>query len=325
MISYLLRRIAYGALILVGVNLLTFVLFFAVNTPDDMARLNLGGRRVTAEAIEAWKAARGLDRPLFINERAEGVAKLTDTIFWTRSAPLLALDFGRSDSGRDIGHEIRTRMWPSLALAVPTFILGLIVVLGWSLLVVLLRRTRVEAAAVGLSVALMSVSSLFYIIVGQWLFSKVMRLAPVSGWAEGPGMIAFLILPVAIAVFSRLGGDTLLYRAMLLEELGRDYVRAARARGLTEGEVLRRHVLRNALLPVITSSVAVIPMLFMGSLIMENFFGIPGLGSYTLDALAAQDFSVVRTMVFLGTLAYIAGLILTDFVYAWADPRIRVA
>lgn len=325
MLTYLLRRIAYGVLILFGVNLLTFVLFFAVNTPDDMARLNLGGRRVTADAIESWKAARRLDKPLFFNGEKEGAEKLTDTIFFEKSVPLLALDFGRSDSGRDIGYEISTRMWPSLALALPTFILGLIVMVSWSLLVVFFRRTKVEAAAIGFSVFLMSISGLFYIIVGQWLFSKVMQIAPVSGWTDGPGMVAFLVLPVLIALFSRLGSDTLLYRAMFLEEMGRDYVRTARSKGLTEGEVLRRHVLRNALLPIITSSVAVIPMLFMGSLIMENFFGIPGLGSYTLDALGAQDFSIVRTMVFLGTLAYIVGLILTDLVYAWGDPRIRLS
>ena len=325
MLTYLLRRIAYGVLILFGVNLLTFVLFFAVNTPDDMARLNLGGRRVTADAIESWKAARRLDKPLFFNGEKEGAEKLTDTIFFEKSVPLLALDFGRSDSGRDIGYEISTRMWPSLALALPTFILGLIVMVSWSLLVVFFRRTKVEAAAIGFSVFLMSISGLFYIIVGQWLFSKVMQIAPVSGWTDGPGMVAFLVLPVLIALSSRLGSDTLLYRAMFLEEMGRDYVRTARSKGLTEGEVLRRHVLRNALLPIITSSVAVIPMLFMGSLIMENFFGIPGLGSYTLDALGAQDFSIVRTMVFLGTLAYIVGLILTDLVYAWVDPRIRLS
>ena len=230
MINYLLRRVVYGILILLGVNLITFVLFFAVNTPDDMARLNLGGRRVTADAIEAWKAARGLDKPLFINTAAEGVQKITDTVFFERSVPLLFFDFGRSDSGRDIGYEISTRMWPSLALAVPTFLLGLIVMVAWSLLVVLFRRTRVEAAAIGLSVFLMSISSLFYIIVGQWLFSKLMRLFPISGWADGWGCTAFLVLPVLIALFSRLGSDTLLYRAMFLEEIGRDYVRTARAK-----------------------------------------------------------------------------------------------
>ena len=325
MTGYLIRRVLYGIAVLLGVNLLTFVLFFAVNTPDDMARLNIGGKRVTAEAIEAWKVQRGYDRPLFWNDKAEGTDKVTDTIFWTQSVPLFTFDFGTSDAGRQIGSEIRTRMVPSLLLAVPTFILGVIVMVAWSLLVVMYRQTKLETAAVGLSVFLMSVSGLFYIIAGQWLFGKVMQLVPVSGWQEGPGLVAFLALPVAIGVFSRLGGDTLLYRAMFLEEMNKDYVRCARAKGLTEGKIMSRHVLRNASLPIITSTVAVLPMLFMGSLIMESFFGIPGLGSYTIDAVNAQDFSIVRAMVFLGTVAYIVGLILTDIVYTWVDPRIRLA
>lgn len=324
MLRYLIRRIAYGVLILLGVNLLTFVLFFAVNTPDDMARLNLGGKRVTAEAIEAWKTAHGLDKPLFWNESAEGAGKLTETIFMEKSLPLLAFDFGRSDAGRDIGHEISTRMWPSLFLAAPTFVLGVIAMVSLSLLLVLFRATKAEGAAIGACVVLMSISSLFYIIVGQWLFAKVMRLVPVSGWADGPQCVVFLLLPIAIGLLSRAGSDTLLYRAMFLEETEKDYVRTARAKGISDVRVLFVHVLRNASLPIITSTVAVIPMLFMGSLIMESFFGIPGLGSYTIDALNAQDFSIVRTMVFLGTVAYIAGLIATDFVYAVADPRIRL-
>ncbi|MBM6703302.1 ABC transporter permease [Sutterella massiliensis] len=324
MIGYVLRRLCYGVLILVGVNLLTFLLFFAVNTPDDMARLNLGGKRVTAEAVEAWKAAHDLADPLFFNEKAEGLEQVTETVFWKKSVPLLRFEFGQSDSGRDIGYEISTRMWPSILLALPTFLLGVFVMVSYSLLLVLFRGTRTESAAVGLSVLLMSISGLFYIIVGQWLFAKVMQLFPVSGYADGPGAFAFLVLPILIGVLSRLGSDTLLYRAMFLEEIGKDYVRTARAKGLSEGAVLVRHVLRNAALPIVTSTVAVIPMLFMGSLIMESFFGIPGLGSYTIDALNAQDFSVVRTMVFLGTAAYVAGLLLTDIVYAIVDPRIRL-
>lgn len=324
MIAYLVRRVLYGALVLFGVNLLTFLLFFAVNTPDDMARLNLGGKRITPEAVEAWKAAHGYDLPLFVNETAEGTEKFTETLFWRKSVPMLALDFGTSDSGRDIAAEIRTRSVPSLLLAVPTFVLGLLVLVTWSLVVVLFRRTAFEAAAVGLSVVLMSVSSLFYVILGQWLFGKVMRLVPVSGWASDEGAFVFLLLPVALGILSRLGSDTLLYRALFLEEMEKDYVRLARMKGLTEERILFGHVLRNASLPIITSSVAMIPMLFMGSLIMESFFGIPGLGSYTIDALNAQDFSVVRAMVFLGTVAYVVGLILTDIVYTWADPRIRL-
>ena len=323
MALYLLRRLLYGVLVLFGVNLLTFLLFFAVNTPDDMARLNLGGKHVTAEAIEAWKSAHDLQDPLFWNPQASGLEKATRTIFFKKSLPLLALEFGESDSGRDIASEIRTRMWPSLALALPTFLLGLAVVLGAAVLLVLVRGSRAERAGLAAAVLLMSISSLFFIILSQWLFAKVLRWFPVSGYAEGARSIVFLLLPIAAGILSRLGSDTLLFRAMLLEEAGKDYVRTARAKGLSEMRVLFRHVLRNALLPISTATIALIPMLFMGSLVMESFFGIPGLGSYTIDALNAQDFSVVRVLVFLGTAAYIIGLVATDMVYAWADPRIR--
>ena len=325
MIRYLIRRVLYGVLILLGVNLLTFLLFFAVNTPDDMARLNIGGKRVSAEAIAAWKVAHGYDKPLFYDETQSGSERFTNTIFFTRSVPLLTLDFGLSDTGRDITHEIKTRMVPSLLLAAPTFLLGVIVMVAWSLLVVLYRQTKLENAAIGLAVVLMSISGLFYIIAGQWLFSKVLRLVPISGWDAGASAWPFLILPIAIGVFSRLGSDTLLYRALFLEEIHKDYVKTARAKGLSESRILFKHVLRNASLPIITSTVAVLPMLFMGSLIMESFFGIPGLGSYTIDALNAQDFSIVRAMVFLGTLAYIVGLLATDVVYTVVDPRIRLS
>ena len=324
MMSYVIRRFFYGILILLGVNLLTFALFFSVNTPDDMARLSLGGKYVTAEVVERWKVAHGYDFPLIYNEAKEGVEKVTETVFYKRSVPMLKGDFGLSDAGKSINREISERVGPSLALAVPTFILGIFVMVTFSLALVFVRRTRLEWIGVALSVTVMSVSSLFYIIIGQWLFSRTLRLVPVSGFSEGTAMVAFLILPVAIGVFSRLGSDTLLYRSMFLEEVGKDYVRTARAKGASEVRVLFSHVLRNAMLPILTSTVSVIPMLFMGSLIMENFFGIPGLGSYTIDAINAQDFSIVRAMVFLGTVAYVIGLTLTDLTYAVADPRIRL-
>ena len=324
MMGYVIRRFFYGILILLGVNLLTFALFFSVNTPDDMARLSLGGKYVTAEVVERWKVAHGYDLPLIYNEAKEGVEKVTETVFYKRSVPMLKGDFGLSDAGKSINREIAERVGPSLALAVPTFILGIFVMVTFSLALVFVRRTRLEWIGVALSVTVMSVSSLFYIIIGQWLFSRTLRLVPVSGFSEGTAMVAFLILPVAIGVFSRLGSDTLLYRSMFLEEVGKDYVRTARAKGASEVRVLFSHVLRNAMLPILTSTVSVIPMLFMGSLIMENFFGIPGLGSYTIDAINAQDFSIVRAMVFLGTVAYVIGLTLTDLTYAVVDPRIRL-
>ena len=124
MIGYVIRRLLYGVLILIGVNLFTFILFFAVNTPDDMARLAIGGQRISQDAVEKWKVEHGYDKPLFYNAEAQGAGRLTDTVFYQRSVPLLAMEFGASDGGRDIGREIRTRMGPSLALAVPTFLLG---------------------------------------------------------------------------------------------------------------------------------------------------------------------------------------------------------
>jgi peptide/nickel transport system permease protein len=326
-LSYVVRRIAYGALILIGVNLFTFFLFFQVNTPDDMARLNIGGKRVTQEQIEKWKAERGYDKPLWWNTRAEGSAKATDTVLWDRSVSLLALDFGRSDSARsvDIGHEIATRMGVSLQLAVPLFVLQVIASTAFALLLVFFRHTRIDFWGVVLCVAMLSISALFYIIVGQFLFSRTLHLVPISGFAAGYDAVKFLLLPIALSLLSRLGSEARLYRAMFLEEVGKDYVRTARAKGLSEAVVLFRHVLRNALIPILTSAGAYLPYVFLGSLVFESFFGIPGLGAFVIEAIGGQDFAIVRSMVFVGALLYIASYIAIDIAYTWVDPRVRLA
>lgn len=323
MLPYILRRLGYGVLILLGVNLLTFVLFFTVNTPDDMARLAIGGQRISTEAIEQWKAQHGYNKPLFINQDQPGVKALQDTIFYERSVPLLRFDFGFSDSGHDIGQEIKSRMGPSLALALPTFILGLAVSVAFALFLVFFKHTRIDFYGVVLCVVLLSISGLFYIIAGQWLFAKVLGWVPYSGWTSGLDTTRFLILPVLIGIISRVGGESRFYRSLFLEEASKDYIRTARAKGLSEYHVLFKHLLRNALLPILTGTVTAIPLLFMGSLIAESFFGIPGLGSYTIEAINAQDLSIVRAMVFLGSVLYIVGLILADISYTLVDPRVR--
>jgi len=323
MLAYILRRLLYALPILIGVNLITFALFFIVNTPDDMARMQLGVKRVTPEAIAAWKAERGYDKPLFINAEASGAAVLSDTIFFTQSARMFVGDFGRAEDGRDIAREITSRMGPSLAIALPTFVLGLLVTISLALLLAFFRATTLDFWGVVLCVAMMSVSGLFYIIGGQFLISKLWKLVPISGYAGGLDAWKFLILPVLIGVVSGIGSSTRWYRTIFLEEIGKDYVRTARAKGLAETVILFRHVLRNALIPILTGVVAVIPLLFMGSLLTESFFGVPGLGSYTIDAINAQDFAVVRAMVFIGSVLYIVGLLLTDLSYALVDPRIR--
>lgn len=323
MLAYLLRRLLYAIPILIGVNLITFALFFVVNTPDDMARMQLGVKRVTPEAIEKWKAERGYDKPLFINTQATGSAVLTDTVLFAKSARMFVGDFGRAEDGRDIAREITSRMGPSLAIALPTFILGLVVTVSVALLLAFFRASAIDFWGVVLCVALMSISGLFYIIGGQYLISKLWRLVPISGFAAGIDAWKFVILPVAIGVISGIGSSARWYRTIFLEEIGKDYVRTARAKGLSELAVLFRHVLRNAMIPILTGVVVVIPLLFMGSLLTESFFGIPGLGSYTIDAINAQDFAVVRAMVFIGSVLYIVGLILTDLSYTLVDPRVR--
>ncbi len=323
MLAYILRRLLYAIPILLGVNLLTFALFFVVNTPDDMARMQLGVKRVTPEAIEKWKAERGYDKPLFINAATSGTATLTDTIFFQKSARMFIGEFGRAEDGRDIAREIAVRMGPSLAIALPTFVLGLWVALSFALVLAFFRATALDVWGVVLCVAMMSISGLFYIIGGQYLISKLWKLVPISGYASGLDAWRFLVLPVLIGVISGIGSSTRWYRTIFLEEVGKDYVRTARAKGLPETLVFFRHILRNALIPILTGVVVVIPLLFMGSLLTESFFGIPGLGSYTIDAINAQDFAVVRAMVFIGSVLYILGLILTDISYTLVDPRIR--
>jgi len=324
MLNYITRRIFYAIPILIGVNLLTFTLFFVVNTPDDMARMQLGIKRVTPEAIAKWKAERGYDRPLLFNEKAAGAEKLTATIFFDKSLAMFAFDFGRADDGRDIAREIKLRMMPSLAIALPVFLLGLFAYITFALLMAFFRATYIDFGGVVLCIALMSISSLFYIIGGQFLLSKLWHLAPISGYADGLDMTKFLILPVIIGVIGSVGSSARWYRTIFLEEMGKDYVRTARAKGLSEWRVLFVHVLKNAMIPILTGAVVVIPLLFLGSLITESFFGIPGLGSYTIEAINSQDFAVVRAMVFLGSVLYIIGLILTDISYTLVDPRVRL-
>ena len=325
MTAYILRRLLYAIPILIGVNVITFVLFFVVNTPDDMARMQLGQKRISAQAVENWKREHGYDRPLLVNAAERGLGRLTETIFYDKSLKLFRLDFGQSDSGRDIGYDIGQRMWPSLAIAVPVLLVGLLINLSLALLIVFFRATYIDLGGVVLCVVLMSISGLFYIIGGQYLIGKLLRLVPISGYDTGLEAAKFLVLPVVIGVVSGIGSSVRLYRTLFLEEVNKDYVRTARAKGLGEAAVMFSHVLRNALIPILTGIVVVLPLLFMGSLLTESFFGIPGLGSYTIDAIDMQDFAIVRVMVFLGSVLYILGLVLTDISYTLVDPRVRLA
>ncbi|VEG89875.1 ABC transporter permease [Legionella spiritensis] len=323
MMYYLMRRILYAVPILIGINIITFALFFMVNSPDDMARMQLGQKHIKEAEIIQWKIQHGYDLPLFYNDNQHGLNQWTRTLFFQKSLRLFAFDFGTSDGGRDISYDISHRMWPSLAIALPVLVLGIMINICFAMVMAFFRTTYLDVAGVVICIILMSISSLFYIIGGQYLFGKMLRLVPISGYDYGLESVKFLVLPVIVAVIGGIGAGSRWYRTLFLEEINKEYVKTARAKGLSETRVLFRHVLKNAMLPILTGVVVIIPSLFMGSLVLESFFGVPGLGSYIIDAIQQQDFAIVRAMVFLGSILYIIGLILTDISYTFADPRVR--
>jgi peptide/nickel transport system permease protein len=319
-LAYLVRRLAYGALTVLGVLLFLFLLFFLVTTPEDIARRALGDKAQPA-AIAQWIESHGYDKPLFWNADAP-----TDTLLVDHFRRMLTFDFGRSDADDvPITRRLREGAGPSLTLTVPLFLVEIPLAIALALLVALLRETYVDRLGVVLCVLAMSISILLYIIGGQYLIGKVLRWFPISGWDPQPAVILrFLALPLLIGVMSGLGESIRFYRTVFIEETGRDYVRTARAKGCGEGRIMWAHVLRNAMLPILTSVVVAIPFLFTGALLLENFFGIPGLGAMTVQAIQGNDFATLRTMVFIGSLAFILGQILTDVSYTLADPRVRL-
>jgi peptide/nickel transport system permease protein len=328
MAAYLVRRLAYGVLTVLGVMLLLFVLFFCVTSPDDIARKAVG-ERARPEAYVQWKKNHGYDRPLFLN-REHGTfdgRRYTDTLLSEHFRRMLTFDFGRSDAGDE---PIAKRLWegagPSLSLTVPLFVLGLLLGVGIALVAAFFRETYIDRAVLILCILTMSIPSLLYIIGGQFLVGLLLQWFPISGFDPSAAVIArFLALPVLIGLVIGFGPEVRLYRTVFLEEMNRDYVRTARAKGAGDARVMLRHVLRNALIPILTNVVVAIPALFTGALLLESFFGIPGLGSLTVDALNGNDFATLRTMVYLGALLFVLAQMLTDVSYALADPRVRLS
>ena len=309
--------------VLLGVNLLTFMLFFMINSPDDMARMQLGNKNITPAAIEKWKISKGYDKSLFWDSRENFPQSATHTLLYTQTKKLFQFDFGLSDAGRDINADIQTRMTPSLAIALPALFLGILINASFALLLVFFKGSYFERLGIFVCITLMSISGLFFIIAGQYFLGKVWKFVPISGYLHGKQALYFIILPVLVSIASNFGAGARWYRSLLLEEMHKPYALTARAKGLTPLEVLKHHIFPNTLIPIVTGIVAILPLLFLGSLLTESFFAIPGLGSYTIDALNQQDFAIIRVMVFLGTILYMIGLIATDIVYTIVDPRIR--
>ncbi len=327
MAAYLVRRLAYGFLTVLGVLMLLFILFFAVTDPQDIARKALG-ERAPADAVQQWIVNHGYDKPLVINNehKVTSPARYTDTLLFEHYRSMLTFNFGRSDADdAPISARLADGVGPSLSLTVPLFTLGLIVGLALALFVAFFRETYIDRAVLVACMLAMSVAGLLYIIGGQYLVGMLLRWFPISGFDPDPSVVVrFLALPVLIGVLTGFGADVRFYRTIFIEETGRDYVRTARAKGCGDMRVMVRHVLRNALIPVLTNIVMAIPFLFTGVLLLESFFGIPGLGALTVEAIQGNDFSTLRTMVYIGALLFIVGQILTDVSYTLVDPRVRL-
>jgi peptide/nickel transport system permease protein len=320
MLAYLIRRLLWGVATVVGVLLFLFWLFFLYAKPEDVARRALGEKAPPA-AVQQWLVNHGYQKPAVWNP-----AHPLDTRLAEHLRRMLTFDFGTSDADdAPIADRLRAGIGPTLSVTVPLLALSIPLALSLALLVAFFRDTYIDRAGVVLAVLAMSVSVLIYILGGQYLLGRVLRWFPISGWDPDPTVLArFVALPVLVGVVAGLGGDVRFYRTVFLEESGRDYVRTARAKGASDARVMLRHVLPNALIPVVTNVVMEIPFLFTGSILLESFFGIPGLGSMTVDAIQANDFATLRVMVYLGALLFIAGQIATDLLYTVVDPRVRL-
>ncbi|MBN1897241.1 MAG: ABC transporter permease [Spirochaetes bacterium] len=319
---YIIKRILYAIPVIFGVMIITFALFFFLTTPRAIATQILG-EKAKKEVIDSWIHLKGLDKPYFFNAKAHGFKKLTDTVFVHHMWSLLTFQFGNSfQDDKPITGKIIARAGPSLFITVPIFILGLFFSIFFSLVLAFFRSTYIDKYGTLLCVLSMAIVIMIYIISFQWFFGIILKLVPVSGWIDGLDRIRFIMLPVFIGVIASLGGGIRFYRTIMIEETNKDYVRTARAKGLGESAVLFKHILKNAMIPILTNAVMAIPFLFMGALLTENFFGIPGLGSFTVESLFNNDFPSIKAIIYIGAILYQVGLIITDISYAMVDPRI---
>ena len=319
MLKYVLRRLGETIPTTIGILLLTFVLFNVVGgSPAEV----ILGKNATAESVAAFNRKWGYDKPLIFGDCSDcSIVRLFDSQFFNFVGGLCKGDFGYSIENQEPVIEVLKRgVGPSLSLTVPILVGGVIVALMLALLAAAMRGGWVDRAVLLASAVLMSVNYVIWVLAGQFFLSYKAGIFPVWGYENA----FYLVLPVAIGILSSLGTDVRFFRTAILDEVYKPYVLTARAKGLSGWTIMTRHVLRNALIPIVTYVSLSIPYLFTGSLLLESFFGIPGLGSVSINAIHSADMAVVRAVVVLGSLLYQFVNLLTDVLYAFLDPRIRM-
>ena len=310
MIAYLVRRFLYVIPLVLGVSLFVFLVFDS-GILGDRAASQLG-KHASPAALARLRHDLGLDLPFL--ER-----------LWNYAKDVFTLDFGRSWSTKiPITEIVAKSLWPSISLTLPAFAISTLLAVSLSVLCAAFRGGKLDKTLLIGAVALMSVSSLVYIIFGQYFLSFEAGLFPISGYTRGPGALEYLALPVLIFVFLNIAPDLRFYRTAMLEEVRQDYVRTARAKGLAESRVLFAHVLRNGLIPVVTQVVVSIPFLFLGSILLERFFGIPGIGGVVIQAIEKTDIPVIRALTVVFALVVVVANLATDVAYTLIDPRVRL-
>jgi len=307
--SFLLRRVLHMIPTLLGVMLLVFVLFNWVG--GDPAYI-LAGKISDPAQITNIRTQLGVDRPYWVQ-------------FWIFVKQVCTFDFGRSWSTSELVSDILlTRVGPTLTIMVPVLVLETLLAVLFAVLVAYVRGSLTDRMVmIGCTVA-MSISFLVYIIVFQWLFGFRLGWFPVQGWTESfaTNLTRYAPLPILLAVLVGLAPSLRLYRSFVLDEMNHDYVRTARAKGLSEHTVMLKHVLRNAAIPILTNLGIALPGLFVGSFLLEVFFSIPGLGREVVESVNRSDFPVIKAItVYLAILTMLINL-LVDVLYRWVDPRV---
>jgi peptide/nickel transport system permease protein len=308
--AYVVRRLFYSLPLILGVALIVFLVFDSGILGDPA--IKLAGKNAKPERIAEIRHAFGYDDPVWVR---------FGNYLWS----LVTFEFGRSRQyNTQISEMIRRGVVPSLTITVPAFAIATVLAVSMAVLCAVRMGRAVDRILLVAAVALMSVSAVVYIIFGQWLFAYKLRLLPVQGYEAGPQVFAYVALPIAIWVALSIAPDLRFYRTAMLEEVRQDYVRTARAKGLPESKVLFKHVLRNAMIPILTRVMVVLPFLFTGALLLEQFFGVPGLGFMVIGGIAQNDMPVIRALTFIFALGMIVATLLTDILYTVVDPRVRL-
>jgi len=310
-IRYVCKRILHGVGTILGVLVVTFLLFVVIG--GDISE-ELAGPGASAKTIAEIRHEYGFDRPLLWGWDSQFVRHVKGAVTFR---------FGRARDRERIAAKIRRGVGPSLAVTVPILVGVVSICVGLSVVLALVRGGVWDTVGVVICTAGMSMPYLGYILLGQYF------LAYKLGWfavyySPERGLAANVALPVLIGIAAGLGGELRFYRMMMLEQLEQEYVRAAFARGLSRSRVLFRHVLRNALVPIVTRISLALPFLFLGSVLLERFFGIPGLGSLVVEAVGRRDYFVINAMTYIGSVVFVVCQLLADICCCLLDPRVRL-